>query len=53
MAGPATVVRKPIAADVRVTALLRHKPAGWRFFHLMEGPVDLLTMARLVAERVE
>ncbi|MBL8642904.1 MAG: nuclear transport factor 2 family protein [Rhodospirillaceae bacterium] len=41
--------RKPIAADVRVTALLRKKPEGWRYFHLMEGPVDLLTMARLAA----
>lgn len=44
--------RKPIGADVRVTALLRRKPPGWRFFHVMEGPVDLLTMARLAAARV-
>ena len=42
---------KPIAADVRVTALLRRKPEGWRFFHLMEGPVDLMAMARAAAER--
>ena len=42
---------KPIAADVRVTALLRRKPEGWRFFHLMEGPVDLMAMAREAAER--
>lgn len=46
LAGPKELKRKPISADVRVTALLRHKPDGWRFFHLMEGPVDLLTMAR-------
>lgn len=49
LAGPAEIKRKPIAADVRVTAMLRKKPHGWRFFHLMEGPVDLLTMARLAA----
>lgn len=42
--------RKPIGADVRVTALLRKKPDGWRFFHLMEGPVDLVTMARLATK---
>jgi hypothetical protein len=52
LAGPANVVRKPIAADVRVTALLRRKPEGWRFFHLMEGPMDLLGMSRLAAERM-
>jgi hypothetical protein len=51
MAGPADMPRKPIAADVRVTALLRLKPDGWRLFHLMEGPVDLPTMARLAGER--
>lgn len=51
LAGPVNIPRKPIAADVRVTALLRHKPEGWRLFHLMEGPVDLLGMARLATER--
>jgi ketosteroid isomerase-like protein len=51
LAGPSAAPRQPIAADVRVTALLRRKPEGWRFFHLMEGPVDLLAMARLAAER--
>jgi hypothetical protein len=51
LAGPADMPRKPIAADVRVTALLRLKPDGWRLFHLMEGPVDLPTMARLAGER--
>ena len=43
--------RKPISADVRVTALLRLKPEGWRFFHLMEGPIDMLAMAKAAAER--
>jgi ketosteroid isomerase-like protein len=51
LAGPAGVQRKPIAADVRVTALLRRKADGWRFSHVMEGPVDLLTMAQLAAQR--
>jgi ketosteroid isomerase-like protein len=51
LAGPANVKRKPLAADVRVTAMLRKKPNGWRFFHIMEGPVDLQTMAALAAEQ--
>ncbi|MDX2142652.1 MAG: nuclear transport factor 2 family protein [Rhodospirillaceae bacterium] len=51
MAGPTDAPRRPISADVRVTALLRQKPEGWRLFHLMEGPVDLATMARLAGER--
>ncbi len=44
--------RKPIAADVRVTALLRRKPDGWRYFHLMEGPIDLIGMTRLSQQRL-
>ncbi|MDG2242405.1 MAG: hypothetical protein P8L66_02815 [Rhodospirillaceae bacterium] len=51
MAGPKNVPSRPIAADVRVTTLLRKKPEGWRFFHLMEGPIDLLAMAREAYER--
>ncbi|MBT4739894.1 MAG: SnoaL-like domain-containing protein [Rhodospirillaceae bacterium] len=46
MVGPKDYPSKPIAADVRVTALLRKKPGGWRFFHLMEGPIDLMAMTR-------
>lgn len=46
MAGPKNTTRKPISADVRVTALLRKKPEGWRIFHLMEGPIDLMAMTR-------
>jgi hypothetical protein len=46
LAGPKDAPRKPISADVRVTALLRKKPEGWRLFHLMEGPIDLMAMAR-------
>lgn len=48
LAGPP---RPAIAADVRVTALLRKKPEGWRYFHLMEGPIDLAGMTRLARER--
>ena len=51
LAGPKDVLRKPISADVRVTALLRQKPEGWRFFHLMEGPVDLMAMTRAAYAR--
>lgn len=51
MVGQKDVPRKPISADVRVTALLRQKPEGWRFFHLMEGPVDLMAMVRLAYKR--
>jgi len=51
LAGPKDVSRKPISADVRVTALLRQKPEGWRFFHLMEGPIDLMAMTRLAYSR--
>lgn len=45
------VTRPPIAADVRVSALLRLTPAGWRYFHLMEGPINLTGMAKLAAQR--
>ncbi len=51
LAGPKEIPRKPISADVRVTALLRQKPEGWRFFHLMEGPVDLMAMTRAAYAR--
>jgi hypothetical protein len=37
---------KTLAADVRVTALLRLRAGEWKFFHLMEGPIDLMTMTR-------
>ena len=49
MAGAAP--EPPIAADVRMNALLRKKPQGWRYFQLVEGPVDLVTMSRQAAER--
>ncbi len=49
MAGPHPA--PPIAADVRMNALLRRKPEGWRYFQLVEGPVDLMTMSRQAAQR--
>ena len=51
LAGPKEIPRKPVSADVRVTALLRQKPEGWRFFHLIEGPVDLMAMTRAAYAR--
>ena len=49
MAGSST--EPPISADVRMNALLRNKPEGWRYFQLVEGPVDLMTMSRQAARR--
>ena len=42
---------KPISADVRMNAVLRRTADGWRYIHLVEGPVDLMTMARQAATR--
>ncbi len=44
--------QKPISADVRMTAVLRKTDAGWRYIHLVEGPVDLMTMARQSANQM-
>jgi len=49
MAGPTE--EPAISADVRMHALLRKKPEGWRYFQLVEGPVDLMTMSRQAAHR--
>ncbi|GIW07305.1 MAG: hypothetical protein KatS3mg060_2110 [Dehalococcoidia bacterium] len=43
--------RPPIGGDVRVSAVLRRKPEGWRFFHYLEGPLAMLTQVRQFAER--
>ena len=51
MASSGDAPEKPISADVRMTAVLRKTDAGWRYIHLMEGPVDLMTMARQSASR--
>ena len=45
------IPEKPIAADVRMTAVLRKTESGWRYIHLMEGPVDLMAMSRQSAGR--
>lgn len=42
--------RPPIGGDVRVSALLRRTPDGWRFFHYLEGPLAALTQLRRWAE---
>lgn len=31
--------RAPIGGDTRVTAILRHRPQGWRFIHYVEAPL--------------
>jgi hypothetical protein len=49
MAGP--VPQVPISADVRMNAILRKRAVGWRYVQLVEGPVDLITMSRLSAQR--
>jgi hypothetical protein len=41
---------KPVSADVRVTSLWRKRPDGWRLFHLMESPIDGLTLMRMAYE---
>ena len=51
MAAAGKTPEKPISADVRMTAVLRKTEEGWRYIHLMEGPVDLMTMARQSANR--
>ena len=52
MAEAEGLAQKPISADVRMTAVLRKTDAGWRYIHLVEGPVDLMTMARQSANRM-
>jgi hypothetical protein len=49
MAGPTP--EPPIAADVRMNKKKKKKPEGWRYFQLVEGPVDLMTMSRQAGER--
>ena len=45
---------KPVAGDVNVTALLRRKKAGWRFFHYTEAPLGALPfLRRAYQERAE
>ena len=38
--------RAPFGGDVRVSAALRQKTAGWRFFHYVEAPRAALSQLR-------
>ena len=42
---------KPIGGEVRVTALLRRKPDGWRFFHWIEAPLASLIQLKRAHEQ--
>jgi hypothetical protein len=42
---------KPIGGEVRVTALLRKKPDGWRFFHWIEAPLASLIQLKRAHEQ--
>ena len=45
---------KPIGGEVRVTALLREKESGWKFFHWIEGPLaSLIQLKRAHEENVD
>tara|TARA_B100000029_G_C17304581_1_gene861984 strand:+ start:320 stop:811 length:492 start_codon:yes stop_codon:yes gene_type:complete len=45
---------KPIGGEVRVTALLRKKDDGWKFFHWIEGPLAaLLQLQRAHEDKVD
>ncbi|MDG2532161.1 nuclear transport factor 2 family protein [Sphingomonas sp. HITSZ_GF] len=41
---------RPIGGAVRVSAMLRRKPAGWRLFHYVEAPLAALIQMRQAAE---
>ena len=46
--------QKPIGGKVRVTALLRKKEDGWKFFHWIEGPLaSLIQLKRAHEENVD
>jgi len=41
---------KPIGGTVRVSALLRRKPEGWRLFHYVEAPLAAMIQVRRALE---
>ena len=46
--------QKPIGGEVRVTALLRQRDDGWKFFHWIEGPLaSLIQLKRAHEENVD
>ena len=42
---------KPIGGEVRVTALLREREDGWKFFHWIEGPLAALIQVQRSLEK--
>jgi hypothetical protein len=42
---------RPIGGDLRVAALLRRRPAGWRFVHYVEAPLAPIVYLRRGYER--
>jgi len=43
--------QKPIGQDVRVSAILRHKPEGWRYIYWAESPMTASIYTRKLLER--
>ncbi|MCB2109217.1 MAG: nuclear transport factor 2 family protein [Rhodobacteraceae bacterium] len=48
---PGGAYPRPIGNSVRVTSLLRKKPAGWRLFHHIEAPEASIIQLRKAHER--
>ena len=42
---------KPIGEEVRVSAVLRHKPEGWRYIHWAESPMTAMMYLQKFYER--
>ncbi len=42
---------RPIGGELRVAAMFRHKPAGWRFLHYVEAPLAPIVYFRRSYER--
>ncbi len=43
--------QKPIGEDVRVSAILRHTPEGWRYIYWAESPLTATVYIRKLLER--
>ncbi len=46
-----SAISSPLAADTRVTLLLRRRPPGWRIFHHVESALSLRTVATRLERR--
>ena len=45
---------KPVGGDLRVTAVFRKTPAGWRLFHYVEAPLaPIIYVRRLYQGQVD